>query len=88
MNNLPPGVNESGIPGNTIEDGGWDQLYEWLLDSGLEPEEIKRLVVNGQKLLKWATSEDDLSGATEYHNGFCDGYDAAAGWVKIIMESP
>jgi hypothetical protein len=39
--NLPPGVSVSDIPGNRPEDEAWDDLFNWLMDSGLEPKEIR-----------------------------------------------
>ncbi len=41
--NYPPGVSENDIDGNTNSEE-WDELFDWLLDSGLEPDEIKDLI--------------------------------------------
>lgn len=44
MDNLPPGVRESDIPGNTPEDALWESMVERLSVSGLSPGEIIRRV--------------------------------------------
>ena len=42
--NLPPGCEVSDLPGNRPEDEAWDDLFNWLLGTGLEPKEIRDYV--------------------------------------------
>lgn len=42
LSNLPPGVSDSDIPGNTAEDAAFDRLYDQIALSGLTAEEAKR----------------------------------------------
>ena len=44
--NLPPGLTESMIPGNTQADVEWDELIDWLASIGLEPAEIRRRITS------------------------------------------
>lgn len=41
--NLPPGVTEGMIPGNTAEDARWEELVEWMITNccDLSCDEIK-----------------------------------------------
>lgn len=43
--NLPPGCNEGDIPGNGPEDAAWERLIDWLYDCGLDPGQIKAILV-------------------------------------------
>ena len=50
--NLPPGVTESMLPGNTPEDIAWDQWWEWtwnyvVNDNKLDVDEARRAIVVG-----------------------------------------
>ena len=45
MSNLPPGVTESMIPGNRPEDIMWDKVLDWILDSGLTPDQVIEAIV-------------------------------------------
>ncbi len=42
--NLPPGISSSDIPGNTKADQEWEELWEWLTDTGLEAWQIRMAV--------------------------------------------
>lgn len=42
--NLPPGVNESDIPGNRPEDQEWEDLWLWIAEQGIGPTELKALI--------------------------------------------
>jgi hypothetical protein len=42
--NLPPGVSDSDIPGNRPEDQEWDNLWDWLGDKDIEPNELRMMV--------------------------------------------
>ena len=42
--NLPPGVTESMLPGNRPEDQEWEDLFDWLADQDITPDEIRRVV--------------------------------------------
>lgn len=33
LNNLPPGVTDAMLPGNTQEDIAWDEFWEWAEES-------------------------------------------------------
>lgn len=48
--NLPPGVSDSMIPGNTPEDHEWEDLFEWMVDQGLDPKSIKGMLIIQHKL--------------------------------------
>jgi len=51
MNNMPPGVTESMIPGNRPEDAAWEELYEWIDDMcdkhGIEPQVLRQIIDDG-----------------------------------------
>lgn len=48
--NLPPGVNESDLPGNRVEDGYYDQILDAL------PADISEFVSQGSaKTIGWTT---------------------------------
>ena len=48
--NLPPGVTDGMLPGNRPEDVAWDELNDWLIDTGLTPEEIRQRVNDADRL--------------------------------------
>jgi len=49
MDNLPPGVSASSIPGNTREDAEWEAFLDWAYDqlSNLPVTEGRRAVLMG-----------------------------------------
>ena len=49
---LPPGVHEFMLPGNTPEDKEWETLFDWLYDCGLTPQEIGYAVADYKSLTK------------------------------------
>ena len=42
--NLPPGVEDHMIPGNTKEDREWDELFAWLTQLDIEVAEIRTAI--------------------------------------------
>jgi hypothetical protein len=50
--NLPPGVTEGMIPGNTPEDAEWDSLYDWIAELGMEPSEIRHVLTASQPFMR------------------------------------
>jgi hypothetical protein len=75
--NLPPGVSVSDIPGNRPEDEAWDDIFNQILESGLEPNEVRELLrkdLNAKvpipdgdyARLLWALEEADNPGNASY----------------------
>lgn len=50
--NLPPGVSEFNIPGNTPEEQAWDSLLENIQNSGLTAQEARAVWEFGLKSLE------------------------------------
>lgn len=48
--NLPPGVTDSMIPGNTGNDAEWENLFDWMLEEfdGWGPEDVRMAVIMGK----------------------------------------
>lgn len=44
--NLPPGMTDRMIPGNTPEDEEWESLFNDMATWGLSPAEIRRRVLS------------------------------------------
>ena len=50
--NYPPGVTESMIPGNRPEDLEWEEIYDWLVDVDIEPQELITAIIS------WCVTHD------------------------------
>jgi len=89
MNNLPPGVRESDIPGNNPD--AWDSLFNWLLETGLEPDEIKAAVGGEpgecEAVLKMFADPDNwrMNDSGLIFMGDCDNPAESAAWVLSIL---
>ena len=48
--NLPPGVTDSMIPGNTGNEAVWENLFDWMSEEfdGWEPDDVRMAVIMGK----------------------------------------
>jgi len=60
LSNLPPGVTEGMIPGNTQEDLDWDELWDWIADTPISALALQGLVLGWCKRNKHTVPEPRL----------------------------